>query len=256
MKRKLLHLALGVGLLALAWVLPSSGDMSSDSYAIPVHVLDNGGTQTTSTHFHHIGALGQPTPTGVSEGTTFRNHGGFIPRLAAHMQPCPDGDEDGYEDCLCAPQPCDCDDIDPLVGPEVEEICDDGIDNDCDGLADYEDDECPIFEAFVTCLTPVVYPGEYSQVKVEIQNITPEQQHFHAYLRLVRCSGVERPWKSGHRTIGPGRWFRTTINTAVPENTPGSYLNCDLGWRLIVNEYPSQDFQDDDACTWRIETLE
>ncbi len=55
-----------------------------------------------------------------------------------------DRDEDGYGTetslCLCAPEGAftateggDCDDRDPAVHPGAEEICNDGIDNDCDG---------------------------------------------------------------------------------------------------------------------------
>ncbi len=57
-----------------------------------------------------------------------------------------DGDGDGFgndsSSCLCeAAEPyqvtvsADCDDADPAVNPGVEEICDNGVDDDCDGAA-------------------------------------------------------------------------------------------------------------------------
>jgi len=54
--------------------------------------------------------------------------------------PCPDMDGDGYIACTCAPEGtlCDCDDTDPNIHPGAEEICGDGIDQDCDG----EDPAC------------------------------------------------------------------------------------------------------------------
>jgi hypothetical protein len=51
-------------------------------------------------------------------------------------QPSVDGDGDGYDDDV------DCDDTDPDVNPGTDEICDDGIDNDCDGDIDTQDSEC------------------------------------------------------------------------------------------------------------------
>jgi len=48
-----------------------------------------------------------------------------------------DMDEDGWMICEG-----DCDDTHPSVNPEAEEICDNGIDDDCDGLADGQDPDC------------------------------------------------------------------------------------------------------------------
>ncbi len=64
---------------------------------------------------------------------------------------CTDSDGDGYGDPAAPPCPYperDCDDTDPDIHPGVveaphgEPICSDGLDNDCDGLADTEDDGC------------------------------------------------------------------------------------------------------------------
>ncbi len=47
-----------------------------------------------------------------------------------------DSDSDGY------PPGEDCDDQDPAIYPDADEVCDDGVDNDCDGLADEDDEDC------------------------------------------------------------------------------------------------------------------
>ena len=47
-----------------------------------------------------------------------------------------DEDEDGWGTA------CDCIDINPWVHPEAEEICGNGIDDDCDDKADYDDPDC------------------------------------------------------------------------------------------------------------------
>ncbi len=51
-------------------------------------------------------------------------------RMACLASDTPDGDGDG---ALCSQ---DCDDGDPAIAPGMPEICDDGIDQDCSGLAD------------------------------------------------------------------------------------------------------------------------
>lgn len=70
-----------------------------------------------------------------------------------------DEDGDGYggrglgDGCVCwietyglrraTAEGGDCDDEDEGISPGVGEACHDGVDNDCDGLADCEDDDCP-----------------------------------------------------------------------------------------------------------------
>ncbi len=41
----------------------------------------------------------------------------------------------------------DCDDSNPSIHPDADEVCDDEVDNDCDVLIDLEDDECADFDA-------------------------------------------------------------------------------------------------------------
>jgi hypothetical protein len=63
--------------------------------------------------------------------------------------PCQDQDGDGYgyhASLACTKPLQDCDDNNSNIHPRAEEICDDGVDNDCDGLVDLmsglEDPDC------------------------------------------------------------------------------------------------------------------
>ena len=56
-----------------------------------------------------------------------------------------DADGDGFETCLdggAINGPEDCNDADETINPGATEICDDGIDNDCDFQTDEEDLDC------------------------------------------------------------------------------------------------------------------
>ncbi len=55
---------------------------------------------------------------------------------------CADGDGDTYEpEALCGGE--DCDDNDENVNPDATEVCNDLVDNDCDGDVDGDDTDCP-----------------------------------------------------------------------------------------------------------------
>ena len=71
----------------------------------------------------------------------------------------PDVDGDGTGDLACGGG--DCDDANPTVYPAHGEICDDRIDNDCNGAIDYRDDDCPPPYGNDACDRPVrLLPGD------------------------------------------------------------------------------------------------
>ncbi|MDY6951035.1 MAG: putative metal-binding motif-containing protein [Thermodesulfobacteriota bacterium] len=60
--------------------------------------------------------------------------------------PVMDNDQDGYTE-----SEGDCDDDEPFVNPGEQEICDDFLDNDCDGATDCADSECSSDTACLGC---------------------------------------------------------------------------------------------------------
>jgi len=62
---------------------------------------------------------------------------------------CLDFDGDGYgisNPEICLQPEFDCDDNDPDVNPGAVEVCDNGIDENCNDLIDYEDPDCPCLD--------------------------------------------------------------------------------------------------------------
>lgn len=83
----------------------------------------------------------------TTEGSNFSDSG-FDPYFFCSAPPptpqpaCTDSDGDGYfVEADCGPA-VDCNDNDATVHPGAPEICNDGKDNDCDGLVDCADPDC------------------------------------------------------------------------------------------------------------------
>ena len=108
----------------------------------------------------------------------------FFVFLGGQSRDCVDNDRDGYAIRTCGSGeecgPIDCDDTDANVNPGVEESleagnCSDGVDNDCDGLADL-DDECemvPILEAIEEASARSMDPdANFDDFELLIQNYT------------------------------------------------------------------------------------
>ena len=81
---------------------------------------------------------------------------------------CWDSDGDGYDDEACGGD--DCDDSDPAVNPGAAEVCDNGIDDDCDGLTDM-DPECGTI--YVPAVEPTIQAGIDAAVDGDIVLVAP-----------------------------------------------------------------------------------
>jgi len=92
---------------------------------------------------------GQERPSGAEA-----SNAGSLPAVhAILLADCTDLDLDGYGNPAgagCRFPALDCDDTDPLINPGSKEgppgapVCKDGMDNDCDGLIDYDDSSCSL----------------------------------------------------------------------------------------------------------------
>ena len=93
-----------------------------------------------------------------------RNPIGTVTTTFEVTSACTDNDGDGYDACDASgnpisgcSDPCDCNDSDDTINPGATEVCNDGIDNDCDGLTDAADPDCQgEIPEFATIAIPAV----------------------------------------------------------------------------------------------------
>ncbi|PRQ02537.1 Inner spore coat protein H [Enhygromyxa salina] len=106
----------------------------------------------------------------------------------------PDADDDGYGPCFQ-----DCDESDPAINPDAEELCD-GVDNDCTG---YPDDvpacECPSLESggrtFYLCWNSITW--------LQARDFCEDQGHVLA--RFDSAAQMAEVWAAAAEISG-GRW--------------------------------------------------
>ena len=89
-----------------------------------------------------------------------------------------DRDVDGWTTCD-EPVP-DCDDLDKDTNPGEDERCDNGADDDCDGLVDYDDPECVVFQLE---MEEAYYLGGYLNLSFILS--APEAATWATYLLLT-----------------------------------------------------------------------
>ena len=76
----------------------------------------------------------------TEEGYTILAQAAFDGYFVMNLACTTDADGDGFTDKACGG--VDCDDTDPSVHPGAQEVCNDGIDNNCNGLIDCKDPDC------------------------------------------------------------------------------------------------------------------
>lgn len=140
----------GLFSLSVGLGTPESGSFGAIDWASGPHFLEVGLDTLGGSDFVMIGSqqlmsvpyalhAGSTTCLSVSLlGDTLRQSGGcyvVIPGISAVNGGCGDVDGDGYYAQAACP-PVDCNDNDPAIHPGATELCNDGVDNDCDGTVE------------------------------------------------------------------------------------------------------------------------
>jgi hypothetical protein len=163
-------------------------------------------------------------------------------------QPCPDADGDGYADCTvpeCDPtglQCGDCDDTRDYVNPGEQEICDDGLDNDCDGFTDLDDEECGISDTlYVHHMEAPSWvrlregATDVRQVKVFVRNSGSTAERVYVLLTSDPAAGITiTPLGSATRTVRARGQEKFTFAVSFTENVLGGESKVDVRFTAVA----------------------
>jgi len=150
----MIKLILALAAAAVSIAVTVSGAFATNSYLNSVN--NTCGTNYGCGLCHVDPGGGGPL---TADGSAFKSSGHdpcfFCPEIC-NPQACTDADGDGYFAESGCGTSVDCDDNDPNVNPGAIEICDDGIDNDCDGMIDCADKQCGANSACAPSVTPEI----------------------------------------------------------------------------------------------------
>ena len=151
---------------------------------------------------------------------------------------CTDADGDGYNSSGNECGIIDCDDANISINPGAQEVCDNGVDDDCDGLIDTLDPDCQS----LVCGDGVIQPGEQCDDSAwgsitgcaDFDSFTGGTLSCDAQTCLFDTSNCTAPEQScGDGVIQPGEecdgtnWGTISDCTSF-DSFQGGTLNCDL----------------------------
>jgi len=104
--------------------------------------------------------------------------------------PCTDADGDGYgEGCTAG---TDCDDNNSAVNPGAAEVCDDSIDNDCDGAIDDADTDCEVEPTCTITLSKTSARAGFILPRLLVLSITGSGDDFSTSASVSFSAGVTK----------------------------------------------------------------